>query len=116
VIVAQERHRPIDLLPDRTADTLAAWLRRHDTLTTIARDRSTEYARGIAAGAPHVVEILDRWAVHKNLRDAVERFLNQQRQALQEITLPRRRGRGTAPDSASLLAPLTRGPPPRSRT
>jgi transposase len=66
VIVDQEQRRPIELLADRTADTLATWLRQHQTLTTITRDRSTEYARGIAAGAPQAVEILDRWHVHKN--------------------------------------------------
>jgi transposase len=110
VIVDQERHRPIDLLPDRTAETLAAWLRGQDTLTTITRDRSTEYARGIAASAPHVVEVLDRWHLHKNLREAVERVLSGQQQAVQGLTLPARDGAGTATLRERVLAP-----PPRSR-
>ncbi len=108
VIVDQERRRPLDLLPDRSAETLAAWLRRHETLTTITRDRSTEYARGIAAGAPQAVQILDRWHLHKNLREAVERVLNGQRQALPSIALPERQAQGPAPAALDDLAPPAR--------
>lgn len=107
LIVDQERRRPLDLLPDRSAETLASWLQRHDTLTTITRDRSTEYARGIATGAPQAVQILDRWHLHKNLREAVERILNGQRQALPPITLPEKHEGKTA-DPRRQLAPPAR--------
>jgi hypothetical protein len=45
----------LDLLPDRAAATLAAWLRRRPAIEVIARDRSTEYGRGAAPPprAPH---------------------------------------------------------------
>ena len=108
VIVDHERRRPIDLLPDRTADTLATWLQRHDTLTTITRDRSTEYARGIAAGAPHAVEVLDRWHLQKNLREAVERVLTRQQQAVRGMT--HSEGGGMA-----ALQERLRAPPPRAQ-
>lgn len=60
IIVDLEEHRPIELLPDRSAETLAAWLRGYPSLRVISRDRSTEYERGIEEGAPEAVEVLDR--------------------------------------------------------
>jgi transposase len=82
LLVDLERHRPIDLLPDRTADTLAAWLRTHPGVTILSRDRSTEYARGATLGAPGVQQVLDRWHLIRNLREALERLLDRLHQRL----------------------------------
>ena len=76
LLVDMERHRPIDLLPDRTADTLAAWLRTPPGVIILSRDRSTEYARGATLGAPDVQHVLDRWHLLRNLREALERLLD----------------------------------------
>ena len=51
VVVDLERRRVLDLLPDRTAESLAGWLREHPTIEAVARDRSRQYARGISLGA-----------------------------------------------------------------
>ncbi len=71
-----ETHQPVDLLEDRSAETLAKWLRQHPGVELISRDRSTEYLRGATEGAPQAQQVIDRWYVLKNLREAVERFLN----------------------------------------
>lgn len=57
IVVDLERRRPIDLLPDRSAETWAAWLRREPRIRLVARDRSTEYARGITLSAPTAVQV-----------------------------------------------------------
>jgi transposase len=47
-----ERRTIVDLLPDRSAETVAAWLRRHPSVRVIARDRASVFGRGIREGAP----------------------------------------------------------------
>jgi transposase len=74
IIVDLERHRVVDLLPERTAATLTDWLRQQPGIAVVARDRSTEYASGIASGAPAAVQVADRWHLLANMRQAVERW------------------------------------------
>lgn len=76
IIVDLLTHRPLDVLADRSAETFARWLSRHAGVEWISRDRSKEFARGASMGAPQAHQILDRWHVLVNLREAVERALN----------------------------------------
>ncbi len=87
IVVDLERHRPIDLLEGRSAETLAAWLKQHPDLRVVSRDRSTEYERAIEQGAPQAVEVLDRWHLLKNLRQSTERILEGNHTAISRITL-----------------------------
>lgn len=75
LLVDLERRRPLDLLPDRSGATVAAWLRRRPQIAVIARDRSTEYARAATRGAPMAVQVADRWHLLLNMRQALERWL-----------------------------------------
>lgn len=111
MIVDLERHRPIDLLADRSAPTLAAWLKAHPSAQTIGRDCSKEYARGIAEGAPEAVEILYRWHLLKNLREALERMLDRNQRSLGGIDIPSTTRPDTMAGSPSISAYV---PPPRS--
>lgn len=54
----------------------------------VSRDRSPEYARGIAEGAPQARQVADRWHVLRNLREAGERLLDAHRAQWRDIALP----------------------------
>jgi transposase len=106
LIVDLERHHVVDLLPDRTAATLADWLQQRPGIEVIARDRSTEYASGISTGAPSAVQVADRWHLLANMRQAVERWITGVHARLRRLP--------GVQDSPSVLPPQRTGPFPRS--
>lgn len=75
ILVDLVAHRPLALLPDRSAGSAAALLRTYPHATIVCRDRSGLYADAITAGAPTAIQVADRWHLLKNLGDALERFL-----------------------------------------
>ncbi|MFZ0258261.1 MAG: ISL3 family transposase [Gammaproteobacteria bacterium] len=88
ILVDLECHKVVDLLPDRSAETLATWLHTHPGIEVIARDRSIEYARGIAEGAPQALQVADRWHLLLNLRQMLERLLGRLHSRLKRLPLP----------------------------
>lgn len=76
LIVDLERNRPIDVLPDREAQTVRAWLNDHPGIDVVARDRAGAYADGVRSGAPKAVQVTDRWHLLRNLGDALARVLD----------------------------------------
>jgi transposase len=83
ILVNLEDHRVLDLLPERSAAAVAAWLAQHPTIRVVCRDRSALYSDGIRQGAPQAVQVVDRFHLVKNVREAAEAFLHNQRPALQ---------------------------------
>lgn len=85
ILVDLEKRKPIDLLPDREAATLAQWLQKHPEVEIISRDRAGCYAVGSKAGAPQAVQVADRFHLLKNLLDGFERFLSRRHQEIAEV-------------------------------
>lgn len=84
ILYDQERHLVVDLLPDRTAHTLANWLQEHPGVEIVTRDRAEAYAEGIRQGAPTAQQIADRFHLVKNLAESVTEVLDNQRTLIQQ--------------------------------
>jgi transposase len=114
-----ERHQVVDLLPERSAPSVAQWLQAHPTVEIVCRDRSGLYAEGIRQGAPQAIQVVDRFHLVRNLRDALERLFLRYRQALNTLGASLYRASEPTPTLATLSqARHTRWawPPSRGRS
>jgi transposase len=73
--------RPIDVLPDDEASTLATWLRAHPGADVIARDRGLPIREGVTLGAPRAVQVADRFHLLRNVVDALDELQRQRHAA-----------------------------------
>lgn len=87
ILVDLERRRVIDLLADREAATLTAWLKAHPGVEVVSRDRSPTYAAAITEGAPGAMQVADRFHLLMNVREALEKVIYRQNRLLRSRTL-----------------------------
>jgi transposase len=75
IVVDLETSEVIDLLPDRDASTVKAWLDAHPGVELVSRDRASSYSQAATEAAPQAQQVADRWHPLKNVREAIERLL-----------------------------------------
>ncbi|MFJ9752809.1 transposase [Streptomyces chartreusis] len=88
VLVDVETRRPVDVLPDRTVETVVRWLAAHPGVKVICRDRSACYGEAGRLGAPDAIHVADRYHLWRNLAEAVEKTVVQHR-ALLHVDVPK---------------------------
>jgi transposase len=108
ILVDLERRQPVALLPDRTAETVAQWLRAHPGVEVIARDRSSTYAEGARQGASEAIQVADRFHVLQNLRETLDEVFTTHHHALDAVNAAARQQPVPLPDG-TLAVPV---PPP----
>jgi transposase len=105
IVVDLEQQRPIDLLADASAESFVAWLQAHPSVEIVSRDRGTTYADGATRGAPHALQIADRWHLIQNLGEALEKVLARHHADLKRAFTPEEEDQLPPPSTPRSLTP-----------
>jgi len=84
ILVDLEKQTVVDVLADRSAESLNKWLKEHPGVEIISRDRGAEFIQGATQGAPEAIQIADRFHLLQNLVDVLKRVLEKQAQPLRQ--------------------------------
>src|SRR6266567_6484751 len=76
LLVDLQRHQVLDVLPDRKAETAAAWMKSHPEIQVVSRDRGGDYAAAAQTSAPQATQCADRFHLMTNLSKSLEGFLS----------------------------------------
>jgi transposase len=105
IVVDLENSDVVDLLPDRDAATVRAWLVTHPGVELVSRDRWSAYAQAAAEAAPKAQQVADRWHLLKNVREAVERLFERHLPVIKDALKP------ADPDPGTPVNPVPREEP-----
>lgn len=86
IIVDEETHKPVAILDGRDGVTLKEWLKMNKQVKTVTRDRASAYAKAVEEILPDCMQIADRFHLHQNLMDAVNKILSREIASTTAIT------------------------------
>lgn len=82
IVCDLERRRIIDVLPDREAATVEAWLAARPDIRVVSRDRGGGYGQAVRRALPEARQVADRWHLMENASSA---FLDAVRKSMRSI-------------------------------
>ena len=116
IIVDFTSRRPVALLHDREANTLATWIRELTEITVIARDRMQASIDGARTGAPQAIQVADRFRLLQNLAEALDQVFSAHGNALKAVSDARSRAPVVQPDGRSAVPVPPCAPTPQEHT
>jgi len=87
ILVDLERHRVVELLPDREAATFATWLAQPQgtQVEVVSRDRGGAFADGARQAAPDATQVADRFHLLQNVGKALDLVLTREQHVLTRV-------------------------------
>jgi transposase len=85
VVVDEETHKTVAVLEGRDGASLREWLAKNKQVKTVTRDRASAYAKAVEEILPDCMQIADRFHLHQNLLDAVNRIIGREVEATKVI-------------------------------
>lgn len=88
ILVDINSHQVIDLLPERSAESAASWMRGHPEIQYVSRDRGKDYAQAASEAAPQAIQIVDRFHLMKNFVEALDQEVSRCYRSLHQVQAP----------------------------
>lgn len=71
-----ETHEIVDMIPSRSIEEVANWLKQYPNIEIVSRDGSVSYKKAIRQALPDAEQISDRFHLIKNFADSCRIFLS----------------------------------------
>ncbi len=108
ILINVETGRPLDLLPDRTAEAVKPWLSTHPEIRVVTRDRASAFADAVSQVLPHATQVADRYHLVQNLREHLQQLLDHKRTCLPFVEdTPLKRTQAGSTEKAGFPSNLT---------
>ena len=77
IVIDLCRRQPIDLLGNRTENSFRTWMKNHNRVGLVSRDRSTAYSSAIRSIDRPIIEIADKFHLIKNMSERFTKLIGE---------------------------------------